>query len=111
MITATCSNEDCARYNEAVTVRRSPSVVECGTCGRETDLSNPQDDPAPPVVPAANLKRRDRDDALAASDFRMVSDAPWDTAAWATYRQALRDLPDHADWPDVDLPTPPGGDS
>jgi hypothetical protein len=60
---------------------------------------------------AVKEKRRDRDAALAASDFRMVSDAPWDTAAWATYRQALRDLPDHADWPDVDLPTPPGGDS
>ena len=107
MITATCSNEDCARYNEAVTFRRSPSVIECGTCGTNTVLSNPQPDPTPPSIPAENLKRRDRDDALAASDFRMVSDAPWDTTAWATYRQALRDLPADPAWPDVDLPVAP----
>lgn len=34
-----------------------------------------------------------RDHLLWATDFRMVADAPWDTAPWATYRQALRDLP------------------
>jgi len=56
---------------------------------------------------AVQEKRRDRDAALAASDFRMVSDAPWDTTAWATYRQALRDLPTDPAWPDVVLPTPP----
>lgn len=35
-----------------------------------------------------------RDALLSASDFRMVTDAPWDTEPWASYRQALRDLPD-----------------
>jgi hypothetical protein len=34
-----------------------------------------------------------RDDLLKASDWRMVEDAIWDKAPWATYRQALRDLP------------------
>ena len=34
-----------------------------------------------------------RDSLLAASDWRMIEDAPWDKSAWATYRQALRDLP------------------
>jgi len=34
-----------------------------------------------------------RDDLLKASDWRMVEDATWDKAAWATYRQQLRDLP------------------
>lgn len=34
-----------------------------------------------------------RDGLLAACDFRVVSDAPWDTAPWIDYRQALRDLP------------------
>lgn len=38
--------------------------------------------------------RDKRDYLLATSDFRMVTDAPWDTAPWAVYRQALRDLPD-----------------
>lgn len=35
-----------------------------------------------------------RDQLLAASDFRMVTDAPWEIEPWAVYRQALRDLPD-----------------
>lgn len=39
--------------------------------------------------------RNRRDGLLAASDFRMIPDAPWDTAPWAAYRQALRDLPDN----------------
>jgi hypothetical protein len=30
---------------------------------------------------------------LAASDWTMHTDAPTDKTAWATYRQALRDLP------------------
>ena len=34
-----------------------------------------------------------RDKLLKDSDARMVEDAPWDKSAWATYRQALRDLP------------------
>jgi hypothetical protein len=34
-----------------------------------------------------------RDSLLAASDWRMVQDAPWDKSAWTAYRQALRDLP------------------
>lgn len=34
-----------------------------------------------------------RNALLAACDFRMLADAPWDTAPWTAYRQALRDLP------------------
>lgn len=34
-----------------------------------------------------------RNAQLAASDWTQLSDAPVDKAAWATYRQALRDLP------------------
>jgi len=34
-----------------------------------------------------------RDSLLAATDFRMVADAPWDTEPWEAYRQALRNLP------------------
>ena len=37
--------------------------------------------------------RSQRDDLLAQSDWTQVADAPVDAAAWATYRQALRDLP------------------
>jgi hypothetical protein len=34
-----------------------------------------------------------RNHKLAASDWTMLTDAPTDKTAWATYRQALRDLP------------------
>ena len=37
--------------------------------------------------------RSQRDELLAQSDWTQVADAPVDAAAWATYRQALRDLP------------------
>jgi hypothetical protein len=36
-----------------------------------------------------------RDIALQQSDWTQVPDAPVDQAAWATYRQALRDLPEN----------------
>ena len=34
-----------------------------------------------------------RNQELANTDWTMISDASTDKAAWATYRQALRDLP------------------
>lgn len=37
--------------------------------------------------------RRQRAAALAACDWTQAADAPVDRAAWAAYRQALRDLP------------------
>lgn len=37
--------------------------------------------------------RAERDRLLADSDWTQVADAPVNAAAWATYRQALRDLP------------------
>jgi hypothetical protein len=51
--------------------------------------------------------RAHRDALLAESDYRMVNDAPWETALWAEYRQALRDLPKTtkdprlAQWPEA----------
>ena len=42
-----------------------------------------------------------RDALLAATDFRMVADAPWDQTPWVNYREALRDLPDSTTDPRV----------
>ena len=45
---------------------------------------------------------------LAETDWTQVIDAPVDQAAWATYRQALRDIPDQAGFPtEVNWPTAP----
>ena len=56
---------------------------------------------APYVEPAptAEQVRSERDRLLAASDWTQVADAPVDQAAWATYRQALRDIPQQAGFP------------
>lgn len=45
--------------------------------------------------------KADRDNALVASDWTQVADAPVDKAAWAAYRQALRDLPQQPGFPDT----------
>jgi hypothetical protein len=43
--------------------------------------------------------RSQRDLLLKSSDWTQVSDAPVDQAAWATYRQQLRDLPNNTEDP------------
>lgn len=43
--------------------------------------------------------RRERDAKLTSSDWTQVADAPVDKAAWATYRQALRDVPSQTGFP------------
>jgi len=58
-----------------------------------------------------DIIRTNRNALLAQSDWTQLSDAPLTTeqkAAWAEYRQALRDLPETYTTPDeVVYPTPP----
>ena len=54
----------------------------------------------PEPTPQDVLVRSERDTLLASSDWTQVADAPVDTAAWATYRQALRDIPAQSGFPD-----------
>jgi len=52
--------------------------------------------------------RAERDRLLEASDWTQLPDAPVDAAAWATYRQQLRDLPQNYILPsDVEWPEEP----
>jgi hypothetical protein len=48
-----------------------------------------------------------RNAQLASTDWTQVADAPVDASAWATYRQALRDLPDTIDIDNPVLPEAP----
>jgi hypothetical protein len=48
-----------------------------------------------------------RSGELLSTDWTQLPDAPVDTAAYATYRQALRDLPSAKDFTNVELPTRP----
>ena len=48
-----------------------------------------------------------RNAQLARTDWTQVADAPVDASAWATYRQALRDLPATIDIDNPVLPEAP----
>jgi hypothetical protein len=54
-----------------------------------------------------NKTRDDRTQLLLESDWAMMPDAQTDKAAWGEYRQALRDLPAHPNWPQIDWPERP----
>lgn len=45
------------------------------------------------LTQARNRLRRKRDQMLASSDWTQAADSPVDKVVWASYRQALRDLP------------------
>ena len=61
----------------------------------------------------AEERREARNKLLAESDWTQMPDSPLtdaQKASWATYRQSLRDLSSHANWPfllDTDWPTEP----
>ncbi|MEA5163562.1 tail fiber assembly protein [Cereibacter johrii] len=65
--------------------------------------------PEPPDPEALALEARARRDALlTACDWTQVPDAPVDRAAWAAYRQALRDVPEQPGFPaGIAWPEPP----
>ncbi len=49
-----------------------------------------------------------RDKELTRTDWTQIADAPVDQAAWAVYRQALRDLPaSNSDPRKIELPIAP----
>ena len=50
---------------------------------------------------AAETNRSKRDDLIAATDYFALTDVTMD-ASMTTYRQALRDITDHANWPNLD---------
>ena len=53
-----------------------------------------------PVPPTEEEIRQQRDRLLKECDWTQVADAPVDQAAWATYRQALRDIPQQEGFPE-----------
>tara|TARA_R110000868_G_scaffold380464_1_gene646473 strand:+ start:721 stop:1176 length:456 start_codon:yes stop_codon:yes gene_type:complete len=57
---------------------------------------------------AASAVRQQRDSKLAETDWTQLTDSPVDKAAWATYRQALRDVPTQSGFPwTIDWPVQP----
>ena len=70
------------------------------------DMSNWPDFQVDPVAASATQVRALRDELLAASDYMALADRITD--AWRTYRQALRDIPAQAEFPNsITWPTEP----
>lgn len=56
----------------------------------------------------SEIVRDKRNDKLSESDWTQLADSTADKTAWATYRQALRDVPSQAGFPwTIDWPTQP----
>jgi len=55
----------------------------------------------------ADGARTRRNELLAETDFYALDDSPAMSDEMKTYRQALRDLPSHSDWPYVSFPDRP----
>lgn len=74
-----------------------------------TSFTNPNHEIESDIItPLKEEIRADRDKLLSASDWTQVAGAPVDQAAWATYRQALRDIPEQAGFPNtINWPTEP----
>lgn len=79
-----------------------PADAEIASCaGRLISITPPQPKWLTAIVAAglagefdvADPVRAVRDRLLTLSDWTQAADAPVDREAWATYRQALRDLP------------------
>jgi len=63
-----------------------------------------------PVETASQNVRERRDDKFRATDWSQIPDATVNQTSWASYRQALRDVPQQAGFPfSVVWPNPPTG--
>ena len=85
-----------------------PSLVDGEWKLTKTVVALTEDQIASATAAKAKDARKDRDNLLSQSDWTQVADAPVDATAWATYRQALRDITDQAGFPnDINWPTQP----
>lgn len=79
----------------------SGNWVESGSAGIGWAWDGSMFSPPPVDLEAlASQVRAQRDELLTASDWTQVADAPVDQAAWASYRQALRDIPQQEGFPE-----------
>ena len=95
-------------YHDAATqsLEEGPALLIDGVWTQNyivTDLS--ADESAAKVGAQWTVIRAERNKLLVESDWTQLPDAPVDAAAWATYRQALRDVTDQANpfaivWPE-----------
>lgn len=69
---------------------------------------SPEEEAANLLAEKSEAMRATRNQLLTSCDWTQVADAPIDKEAWATYRQALRDLPSQEGFPnEVTWPVEP----
>lgn len=100
------------REHNRATQKLVPSdpVVEGGFCYVVSVVDKTAEEIAADTASKAAQMRAARDNALKQSDWRAIRAAETGVAMdadWATYRQALRDLPNAEGWPNVSLPNDP----
>ena len=95
-------------YHDAATqhLEEGPALLVDGVWTQNYTVSDlSADESAAKVGAQWNVIRAERNKLLVESDWTQLPDAPVDAAAWATYRQALRDITDQANpftivWPE-----------
>jgi len=83
----------------AVNLKDGESYIEGSYTSQEYKIvdgvavAKTEDEKLAPISEIWTELRNTRNIELSLSDWTQVADAPVDAAAWATYRQSLRDLP------------------
>ena len=86
-----------ASHPEQIDIREY--TVADGVLVRKSDAAIAEQEAARRYEAADRQARLERGRRLMKSDWTQAPDAPVDAAAWATYRQALRDITDQAKYP------------
>jgi hypothetical protein len=85
-----------------------PSLVDGRWVLTNTVVAKTQEQIASAAAGQSAQVRSERNKKLSATDWTQVADAPVDKAAWAAYRQALRDITTQAGFPwTIDWPVAP----
>ena len=80
-------------------ILNTPTLVEGRWIQEYTIVPLSEEELQQRAANTATQVRQERDMKLAASDWTQVADAPVDKFAWATYRQALRDITSQSGFP------------
>lgn len=92
-------------HHEEINIREY--TVQDGALARKSDATIEDEAEAARLSEAWRQLRFRRSQLLAKTDWTQFADSPADAAAWAVYRQALRDLPEtttnpfNPNWPEI----------
>jgi hypothetical protein len=90
------------------TILASQNFVEQNYAGRYREVAEIEPTQEELAAEQAAAVRAERNEKLAASDWTQLADSTADKGAWATYRQALRDITAQAGFPwAITWPTQP----